>query len=138
MLIGLDRVVGHAGAELRAAWIDRHGPIATVAQIDVRDLSLENTRTVVDVRDAHEWHEGHLPGAEHRFLGTLVESLRGVSRDEPLALYCHGGTRAAIAASLLRAEGFTDIATAPGGIVAWEAAGLPVERDSSSGGAARR
>jgi hydroxyacylglutathione hydrolase len=41
-------------------------------------------------------------------------------------VHCQGGTRSAIAASVLQAEGFTDVANVTGGIRAWEAAGFPV------------
>jgi hydroxyacylglutathione hydrolase len=53
--------------------------------------------------------------------------MRAAAHDKPIVLYCQGGTRAAIGASLLQAEGFTNVATAPGGMGTWEAAGLPTE-----------
>ena len=58
----------------------------------------------------------------------LSKSLENAPRDEPIALYCKSGTRASIAASILQAQGFTDVVIAPGGIDAWEASGNPVER----------
>jgi len=126
MLIGMDRVVARGGSEVRAAWRRTHGALQTVRRIDMKELS-SIAREVVDVRGAAEWSAGHVPGAEHRYLGDLVESVRDMPRDTPLVLYCQGGTRAAIGASLLQAEGFTDVATAPGGMGTWEAAGLPTE-----------
>jgi hydroxyacylglutathione hydrolase len=126
-LIGLDRVVARGGGELRAAWRRINGPLQTVPRVDILELSSAGDRTIVDVRGSAEWNEGHLPRAEHRYLGNLVDGVRGLDRDTPIVLYCQGGTRASIAASLLQAEGFTDVATAPGGIGTWEAAGLPTE-----------
>jgi hydroxyacylglutathione hydrolase len=128
MLIGMDRVVARGGSEVRAAWRRTHGALQTVRRIDMKELS-SIAREVVDVRGAAEWSAGHVPGAEHRYLGDLVESVRDMPRDTPLVLYCQGGTRAAIGASLLQAEGFTDVATAPGGMETWEAAGLPTEAE---------
>jgi hydroxyacylglutathione hydrolase len=125
MLIGLDRVVARGGSELRAAWRRLHGSLQIVPRIDIRDLTSSDGRAVVDVRGSAEWGEAHLPGAEHRYLGALVASMRDVPRDTPVVLYCQGGTRASIGASLLQAQGFTDVATAPGGMGSWEAAGLP-------------
>jgi len=126
MLIGMDRVVARGGSELRAAYRRTNGALQTVPRVDMRELS-STGREVVDVRGAAEWSAGHVPRAEHHYLGDLLTSMRDVPRDTPLVLYCHGGTRAAIGASLLQAEGFTDVATAPGGMGTWEAAGLPTE-----------
>jgi hydroxyacylglutathione hydrolase len=130
MLIGMDRVVARGGSEVRAAWRRTHGALQTVPRVDMREIS-STGREVIDVRGAAEWTAGHVPNAEHQYLGGLVDSLRDVPRDTPLVLYCQGGTRAAIGASLLQAEGFTDVATAPGGMGTWEAAGLPTESGPS-------
>ncbi len=129
LLIGLDRVVGSGSKRLRDAWQAKHGPLSTVRQVDVGHLSAGNHRRVLDVRRSTEWKEGHMPGAEHFYLGDLVARAGDLPRDTPIAVHCQGGTRSAIAASLLQAEGFTNVANVTGGIQAWTAAGLPVERD---------
>ena len=89
-------------------------------------------RTVIDVRRAMEWDEGHVPGARHIYLGDLVDQTKDLPRDLPIALHCQGATRASIAASLLQKAGFTNVANLTGGYRAWTEAGLPVERDSSA------
>ncbi len=132
-LIGHDRVVGWGGAALRAEWEAREGPLAAVATVDVTAVASANHRTLIDVRGNAEWRAGHVPNATHLFLGDLVELARSLPRDAPVALHCQGGTRSAIAASLLQANGFTNVANMKGGFQAWEAAGLPVERDSDAG-----
>jgi hydroxyacylglutathione hydrolase len=48
--------------------------------------------------------------------------------DTPLVLVCRTGSRSAIGASLLAREGFHNVANLVGGVVAWEAAGRPVQR----------
>jgi hydroxyacylglutathione hydrolase len=128
ILIGLDRVVGWAGASVRDAWQAQVGPLARVEHIDVGRVAEHDHRLVVDVRSRAEWDAGHVPDAEHRFLGDLVDLTRELPRDTPIAVHCQGGTRSAIAASLLQAEGFTNVANLTGGFRAWEAAGLPVTR----------
>jgi rhodanese-related sulfurtransferase len=47
--------------------------------------------------------------------------------NRPLLVYCAGGYRSSIAASLLQRHGFTDVSEIAGGIAAWETAKLPVE-----------
>ena len=129
LLIGLDRAVGAGGKALRDAWRAKHGPLAKVRQVDVQHLSTDNHRRVLDVRRSTEWKEGHMPDAEHFYLGNLVDESRDLPRDTPIAVHCQGGTRSAIAASLLQAEGFTNVANVSGGIQAWTDAGLPIKRD---------
>jgi len=128
MLIGLDRVVAQGGKPLRTAWTKAHGPLEKVRRIEMRDLSSSDGRRIVDVRGSAEFRDGHVPGSEHHYLGALAQSMQAAARHEPIALYCQSGTRASIAASVLQAQGFTDVAVVPGGIDAWEASGKPVER----------
>jgi hydroxyacylglutathione hydrolase len=128
MLIGMDRIVAQGGKPLRTAWAKAHGPLEKVARIEMEDLSSSDNRTIVDVRGTAEFEDGHVPGSEHHYLGNLAQSMQSASRDQPIALYCQSGTRASIAASILQAQGFTDVVVAPGGIDAWEATGQPVER----------
>jgi hydroxyacylglutathione hydrolase len=48
-------------------------------------------------------------------------------RDRTLLVYCAGGYRSSIAASLLQRGGFQPVGEIAGGIVGWEAANLPVQ-----------
>lgn len=127
-MIGFDRVAGFAGKTVRDAWAASESPLQSVEQVMVDALARDERRTVVDVRGSAEWEEGHLPRAKHLFLGDLVELTKDLPRDTPLALHCQGGTRSAIAASLLQKEGFTNVANVTGGYKAWVGAGLPVSR----------
>ena len=125
-LVGHDRVIGWGGAELFEKWRRHWGPLATVNRVDFAELPANNHRLVIDVRGQPEWDAGHMPRATHLFLGDLAALARDIPRDTPIALHCQGGTRASIAASVLQAEGFTDVASVTGGFREWEAAGLPV------------
>jgi len=126
-LIGLDRVVGWAGSTARMTWEAEVGPLSRVRQV-AADAVAHEGRTIIDVRRASEWDEGHVPGARHVYLGDLAAGTEDLPRDMPIALHCQGSTRASIAASILQAKGFTDVANVSGGYRAWTAAGLPVER----------
>ena len=126
MLVGHDRVIARGGREIRDEWRKRKGPLAGVELIDFTVLAKGTDRLVIDVRGQPEWDAGHMPGATHLFLGDLADLARDIPRDTPIAVHCRGGTRSAIAASLLQTEGFTDVANVTGGFRAWEAAGLPV------------
>jgi rhodanese-related sulfurtransferase len=60
-------------------------------------------------------------------LNRLTENLEKLPKDRPLLVYCADGYRSSIAASLLQSHGFPRVSEIAGGIVAWEAANLPVE-----------
>jgi glyoxylase-like metal-dependent hydrolase (beta-lactamase superfamily II)/rhodanese-related sulfurtransferase len=61
-------------------------------------------RVVVDVRQEHEWAQGHLPGAVHLALQD-VETLAHTLPPGELWVHCQSGYRAGIAASLLHRLG---------------------------------
>jgi glyoxylase-like metal-dependent hydrolase (beta-lactamase superfamily II)/rhodanese-related sulfurtransferase len=81
---------------------------------------------VVDIRTAREREEKRLEGSVGIPLNHLLERLSELPGDRPLLVYCAGGYRSSIAASLLQHHGFTSVSEIAGGIAAWEAAKLPV------------
>ena len=84
---------------------------------------------LVDVREAEELQtEGRIAGATHIPLGSLPEHAAELA-GERLVLFCRSGSRSAMAADALRASGW-EAHSLDGGIQAWEAAGLPVERNT--------
>ena len=118
--IGLDRLAGWFGADVvtaaEADGTSRQSRLAPMA--DAPRMQSEGA-LVVDVRDGHEWNAGHLEAAVHHPLGTLSSALADMDRTRPIAVHCEGGTRSAIAASLLEQMGFrqvTDLSDGWGGI----------------------
>ena len=67
-------------------------------------------------------------------LNHLAERARRAARDRPLIVYCAGGYRSSIAASLLQQRGFTDVTEIAGGLAGWEAAKLPVANSAQPDG----
>jgi hydroxyacylglutathione hydrolase/adenylyltransferase/sulfurtransferase len=80
---------------------------------------------LIDVREADEVAEGHLEGARHIALGELTGQAETIRRDDPVVFYCHSGSRSGMAASAFRQAGYRAY-NLTGGIVAWEASGLPL------------
>jgi hydroxyacylglutathione hydrolase len=79
---------------------------------------------LLDVRAATEFAEGHIDGAEHRFLGKLQKELGQIDRSKPVVVQCLAGGRSAIAASILQKAGF-DVINMNGGYEMWQMSGLP-------------
>jgi rhodanese-related sulfurtransferase len=80
---------------------------------------------LIDVREAHEYAAGHLPGAVHLSRGVLERDLesRFPDLDTPLVLYCGGGYRSALSAERLQTMGYRRVWSLAGGWRAWLAGG---------------
>ena len=85
---------------------------------------------LVDVREQHEFEEGHIPGAVHVPRGHLESRIEGAAgdRSQPIVLYCASGNRSALAAHTLeQLLGYQDVASMTGGITLWKDRGYEVE-----------
>jgi hydroxyacylglutathione hydrolase len=80
----------------------------------------------VDVRAPREREQKSIAGSVGVPLNRLAEKSDLLPRDRALVVYCAGGYRSSIAASLLQRAGFQRVAEIAGGIAAWEAAKLPL------------
>ena len=60
-------------------------------------------------------------------LNHLAENIGILPKDRALLLYCAGGYRSSIAASLLQKNGFDRVSEIAGGLAGWEAAKLPLQ-----------
>jgi hydroxyacylglutathione hydrolase len=135
-MIGLDRVAGYFGSDTAGQWAANGRELASIPQMTPRELAVRlksGDVTVIDVRGRAEWEGGHLPGVANVPLGYIRDHLDDMARDKPLVLQCQGGARSAIAASVLRADGFDNVVNLTGGFIGWQHAGLPVEREESAG-----
>ena len=92
-------------------------------------LEVSPNAAVLDVRTPAEFEAWHAPAAVSTPLETLSpEQLHNRFGATTLYVFCQSGERAEIAARKLRASGATEVCVVEGGLVAWEAAGLPVVR----------
>jgi hydroxyacylglutathione hydrolase len=74
---------------------------------------------LIDVRNPGEVALGSIPGARQLPLPALLDNLEQLDRAAPTVVFCAGGYRSAIASSLLRAHGFSDVSDLLGGYTAW-------------------
>jgi hydroxyacylglutathione hydrolase len=95
-------------------------------------LSSSQPPLAIDVRTPREREQKHIGGSLGIPLNRLVENLKTLPKNRPLLVYCAGGYRSSIAASLLQSNGFDRVSEIAGGIVGWETARLPVQTAQAS------
>ncbi|MFJ1569341.1 rhodanese-like domain-containing protein [Streptomyces erythrochromogenes] len=85
---------------------------------------------LLDVRTPGEFRTAHIPGAYNVPLDTLREHRAELLThlDEDVVLVCRSGARAAQAEQALAEAGLPNLRVLDGGMMAWEAAGSPVNR----------
>jgi len=84
----------------------------------------------VDVREDHEWLEGHARGASHIGRGIIERDIEKLIPDygAPIVLYCGGGFRSALAAFNMQKMGYTNVISMDGGIRRWRELAYPEEK----------
>jgi rhodanese-related sulfurtransferase/glyoxylase-like metal-dependent hydrolase (beta-lactamase superfamily II) len=135
--IGFDRVLGALNDPVRTFMIspDDVEPMSRIA-VDTL-IRLQQTvpnLVIIDVRNAAEVALGRVPGSIHISLPTLLDSIDQLDHDAPTVVHCAGGYRSAIATSLLRSRGFSDVSDLIGGFTAWAGRSAPAPASASSGG----
>ncbi len=104
------------------------------------DIEPEECRALVDggaflldVREDDEWHAGHASEAVHVAMGLVAERLDEIPTDRTVVCVCRVGGRSGAVAGTLADAGF-DVRNLGGGMLAWEATGLPVVTDDGGTG----
>jgi rhodanese-related sulfurtransferase len=94
--------------------------------IDVEPGELPEGAQLIDVREDYEWAAGRIPGSRHVELSHVAQEAESIDRDAPVVFVCRVGGRSAMAANAFRRAGY-DAYSLAGGVLAWEARGLPFE-----------
>ena len=120
--IGFDNVAGYLEGGMAAleghddlvARFLRYAP-ATLAEV----LEESDPPFLLDVRSAAERDAGQIGESVHIPLQQLDQQLDALPHDRPIVVYCEGGYRSVIAASILEREGFGPVGDLAGGYGAW-------------------
>ena len=85
---------------------------------------------VVDVCEAEEFAAGHVVGARNVPLNQLEDKLAAQVKNKalPLILVCQTGARSGRALAIAKKLGYEQAQSMAGGLSAWKAANLPVEK----------
>lgn len=128
--IGVDDIGGYfdtaevAAVGLASESFQNSSPTALAEKISAGEVRL------IDVRRQTEWDSSRIPGAEHIFLGRLLDSYEDLKADaanRPVVLQCRTGSRSSIASSLLQAAGIKNVVNLSGGIEQWQTDGHTVQ-----------
>ena len=131
--VGLDHVIGYLEGGL-AAVADRPDLLRSTERLSpalaAERLTSATPPMLVDLRTPREREQKSIPDSVSVPLNRLPQQLAKLPRTRPLLVHCAGGYRSSVGASLLQRAGFTNISEIAGGLAAWEAAGLKLERPS--------
>ncbi len=127
--IGLDNVVGYLDGGFRS--VDAQPSLIVSTERMTPELAAERMKApdrpfVMDVRSPGERAAKRIEGSESIPCQELNERLEQIPRNRPILVYCAGGYRSSLAASILQRAGITQVSEIAGGLAAWEAARLPV------------
>lgn len=118
-------------------------PTGTVPQTEARDAAITLVQPaeaeqliasgdveLLDVRTPDEYAEGHVAGATliDFYEPDFADRIGELDRSKTYVVYCRSGNRSGQAVALMAKQGFASVNDVDGGIVAWQAAGLPVSR----------
>ena len=120
--IGFDDVAGELADSL-TAFVEHPEVVERASRLTVAQLRerLDDVPGLVllDVRNPGEVQLGAIEGARHIPVSHLADEIPTLDPQAPTVVYCAGGYRSSMAASLLRAAGFDDVSDLLGGYGAW-------------------
>ena len=109
-----------------AGWQEGGGAekLEPVSLDELEQLLAEDAVELLDVREADERDEGHIPGSRHLpYRMARVAAEAGLLNGRPVVTICESGPRAAVAASVLQSAGLKARPVLEGGVADWSARG---------------
>jgi rhodanese-related sulfurtransferase len=110
---------------------DRAGG-STLSTLQATQMINREDALLLDVRDAAAYAQGHIINARNIPMAQLEERAAELGKQKgktkPVIVHCDNGTRSQAGMALLAKHGFEKVFTLAGGISAWKAAGLPMEK----------
>ncbi|GGK77189.1 rhodanese-like domain-containing protein [Rufibacter glacialis] len=125
--VGYDNTLGYLQGGL-PAWTAAGKETASQSSISAQEFAQrlqESPALVVDVRKPGEFDAEHIEGALNVPLSNLNEHLPQIPKERTVYLHCAGGYRSMIAASILKARGFSNLVDVAGGYKAISETQIP-------------
>lgn len=107
-------------------------PLKSISVQELYKISQTQPVEVIDVRTPEEFREVRAAIVRPVPMDTIdlqqLMQARQLPADQPMYFICHLGGRSGRTCMALVAAGYANVVNVEGGMEAWEAAGLPVER----------
>ncbi len=121
--IGFDRVEGYLAGIMD--WVTAGEPFGTIDFIDTQTVEQQLDRQptdwqLLDVRGLEEVEAEPMPQATHIYVGELPDKLEQLDSSKAYTVMCGSGQRAAIAASVLKRNGYKKVDVYLGSMAAWQ------------------
>jgi glyoxylase-like metal-dependent hydrolase (beta-lactamase superfamily II)/rhodanese-related sulfurtransferase len=136
--IGYENVLGRLEGGMEA-WARAGKPVSRFPRLAPADVAPaddgaerngpghEDAGLLLDVRNPSETEQGNIPGATAIPLGRLRKEMGNLAGNRNFRVYCGGGYRSSMAASLLRKLLGAEVRDVRGGFSAYRKAGLPIQ-----------
>lgn len=115
--VGYDNSIGYLQGGFES-WTKAGKEVDTIKEMEPErfaDLFDGSNLDVLDVRKASEFNAEHLVGAKNFPLDFINRNMNQVSRENVYYLHCVSGYRSLVAASILKARGFSEVINVRGG-----------------------
>ncbi|HET8859146.1 rhodanese-like domain-containing protein [Marivirga sp.] len=103
----------------------------TVGELNTVNFRGDDSKVVLDVRTAQEFSEGRIAGSENLDVlktDLFTTSIQKLDKEKTYYVICRSGSRSQKALNQMKEAGFKHIINVTGGMQAWEAAKLPIEK----------
>jgi len=104
--------------------------MATEVTLNDLETAIAHKGFVLDVREDHEWADGHVPAAVHIPMNDVANSLEKLDDGARIFIICKSGRRSLTVAAYLEAQGY-DVVSVAEGTDGWAASGRELSFEPS-------
>ena len=114
--VGYDNCIGYLKGGI-SSWKNAGKKIEQIRSIPAEEFigQYKTGYKTLDVRKPGEYESAHLKNAVSQPLDFIYEWMDNVDKSNPYMIHCAGGYRSMIAASILKAKGFSNLTDVQGG-----------------------
>jgi len=126
--VGYDNTLGYLKGGMDA-WKAAGKDIEILKSISAEEFAnrfREGDLNILDVRKDGEFASSHIENALHFALDFINDKMNDISTNKTYYIYCAGGYRSVIAASILKARGFNNLVDIAGGFGAIKKTDMPL------------
>jgi hydroxyacylglutathione hydrolase len=115
--VGFDNLLGFLDGGFNT-WLNADLKINKINRITANQFEKQvnvDFDKIIDVRKMSEYQANHVSAAFNKPLSSIKDWIKNINPNEPFYIYCAGGYRSMIAASILQKQGFNNFIEIEGG-----------------------